>query len=94
VVKHLLIGALTAIFIQRTQMLNFYPIHIPDPLVHPVFEFHHWRQIGRYRICGPYIRGGDSVKRQSPGLDDLQHFERVFAIRDPGYVLGAVIDHP
>jgi hypothetical protein len=93
-VEHLLIGSLAAILVPGAQMLHFDAVQLPDPLIHPVFECHHRRQIGRYRICGPHICGCDSVKRQSPGLDDLQHFERVLAIRDPGYVLGAVIDHP
>lgn len=92
-VEHLLIGPLGAVLIEGAQVFHLNAVHIPDPLVHPGFEFLHRRQIGGNGIRGPNIGGRDPVQWQAPASYDLQHFQTVLAVGNTGYVLGAINDH-
>ena len=68
-VEHLLIGLLAAILVCGAQMLNLNAVHIPDPLIHAVFEFLHRWEICRDGIRGPNVRCGNPVKGQPTGSE-------------------------
>jgi hypothetical protein len=79
-VEHLLIGFLGTVFVHGTKVLHLNAVHIPDPLIHAVFEFLHGREIGRDGVRCPDIRCSDPVKWQPSGFDYIQHLQAVFAV--------------
>jgi hypothetical protein len=89
-VKHLLIGFLGAVLIPGAQVFDLDAVQLPNPLIHSRLELVHRRQICRDGIRCPYIRGGDSIKGQSTGMDDFEYLQAVLAVRNPGDVL----NHP
>ena len=93
VVEHLLIGSLGAVRVPGAQVFDFDVVKFPDPLIHPGHELLHRRESCGNGVRCPNIRRGDPVKGQAPGFDNFQHLEAVFSVRNPGYVLGAVVDH-
>ena len=89
-VKHLLIGFLGAVLVHSTEVFAFNAVLRPDPLIHAIAECLHRWKVCRDRVCGPHIRGGDSVQRKATGMYHIQHLQAVLTHGDTSYVLGVI----